>query len=138
MAKGGTMTASTRHSHLRVSCLLLSALSSLVVVGCFNGDSMVVAGPPGPPPPDVTVTVSPTTVTVVAGGSQVFRATITGTTDKSLNWRASGGTTDELGLPPGSTFWTAPAAAGTYTITATSRANSLGHATATATVVPGS
>src|SRR6185503_15572289 len=119
MAKGGTMTASTRHSHLRVSCLLLSALSSLVVVGCFNGDSMVVAGPPGPPPPDVTVT-------------------ITGTTDKSLNWRASGGTTDELGLPPGSTFWTAPAAAGTYTITATSRANSLGHATATATVVPGS
>ena len=82
----------------------------------------------------VDVTVQPDTATVVAGGMQVFTAQVSGTADTALLWSiqegSSGGTIDATGL------YTAPAAAGTFHVVATSHADRRRSATATVTVQP--
>jgi Bacterial Ig-like domain (group 2) len=80
--------------------------------------------------PSVTsIAVSPTTVTVLAGGTQQFNATVQGTvTNKSIAWSASSGTISSAGV------FTAAATPGAATITVTSLADPTKTATATVNV----
>lgn len=73
--------------------LLLAALA-----GCGGGTKAA--------PPQVSVTVSPTTASVIAGQSQQFTATVSGASNTAVNWSVSGtgcsaascGTIDANGL----------------------------------------
>jgi fibronectin type 3 domain-containing protein len=64
----------------------------------------------------------------LTGGTQQFTGTVTGSTNTSINWAATGGTISSLG------YYTAPSTAGTYTVTATSAADATKSASAAITV----
>ena len=76
----------------------------------------------------VSVAVSPTAPSLVTGGTQQFTATVSGTTNTGVTWKASGGSVTPGGL------YTAPATAGTYTVTATSMADTTKSASASVAV----
>jgi hypothetical protein len=84
--------------------------------------------------PVIAVAVSPKTASVTAGGTASFTATVTGTTagqSTAVTWsvqEAGGGTVSSAGA------YTAPAAAGTYHVVATSAADTTKKDTATVTV----
>jgi chitinase len=86
-------------------------------------------------PPSVSVTVSPLSTAVSAGGTVQFTATVTGSSDTAVTWsvvEAGGGSVSATGL------YTAPATSGTWHVRATSRADPARSATATVGVtVPG-
>jgi len=65
----------------------------------------------------ITVTLSSTEITVPPSGTRTFSATVTGTTDTSVAWTCSGGSINQLGE------YTAPDIAGTYAVTAQSKAD---------------
>jgi hypothetical protein len=79
-------------------------------------------------PPAVSVSVSPSTASVQPSQTKQFSATVSGTTNTAVTWTATGGTINSSGL------YTAPASPGTYTVTATSAADTSKSATATVTV----
>ena len=79
-------------------------------------------------PVPVGISISPTRASLPTGGSQQFTATVTSTSNTSVTWAASGGTVSSKGL------YTAPSSAGTYTVTATSVADTTKSASATVTV----
>jgi hypothetical protein len=79
-------------------------------------------------PTQVLISVSPGTASLQAGGQQQFTAMISGTSNTAVTWTASGGTITTSGL------YTAPTAAGTYTVKAVSAANSSTSASATVSV----
>jgi hypothetical protein len=78
----------------------------------------------------VAVTVSPTSASILTGGTQQFTATVTNSSNTTVTWSvqegAAGGAVSSTGL------YTAPSTAGTYHVIATSAASGK---TATATVV---
>ncbi len=79
----------------------------------------------------VGISLSPTTATVNQGATKQFTATVTGTTNTGVTWTVTGtgnGTVSTSGL------YTAPIKAGTFTLTATSKADTTKKATATITV----
>ncbi len=76
----------------------------------------------------VSVAISPTTATLSPGGTKQFTASVTGTTNTSVTWTATGGTVSTSGL------YTAPSTTGTYTVKATSVADTTKSASATVTV----
>jgi uncharacterized protein YjdB len=80
----------------------------------------------------VTVAVDPATATVAAGGSQAFSCSVSGSSDTACTWSvregAAGGAVTSAGV------YTAPQAAGTYHVVATSEADATRTATATVTV----
>ena len=78
--------------------------------------------------PSATVTISPKPTTVQVGGSRTFTATVTGPTNKAVNWSTTGGTITSDGV------LTAPTTPGKYTVTATSIANPTKSATANVSV----
>jgi hypothetical protein len=80
------------------------------------------------PAPVITITISPTSANLTVGGTQQFTAYITGTSNTAVTWSTTGGTVSSGGL------YTAPASAGTYTVTATSQADSTKSASAAVTV----
>jgi hypothetical protein len=85
-----------------------------------GSDSAVVtvALPTPPPPPTVTkISISPTAVSLQTGAQQQFTALVSGTSNTAVTWSASAGTIATNGL------YTAPSAAGTYTISAISKAD---------------
>ena len=96
----------------------------------------VTAAPTNNPSPSPTVTgvgVSPATASSVTGGTLPFTASVTGTTtNKAVTWKATLGTVSAAGL------YTAPAKAGTDTVTATSVADGskAGAAVVTVTAAP--
>ena len=76
-----------------------------------------------------SVSVSPATTSLATGGTAQFTATVSGTnTNKSVTWKAALGTITTAGA------YTAPASAGTDTITATSAADTTKSGTASVTV----
>jgi hypothetical protein len=79
-------------------------------------------------PTQVSISVSPGTATIQTGGQQQFTASVLGTSNTSVAWKATGGTVTTTGL------YTAPSTAGTYTVSATSAADSTKSASATITV----
>ena len=76
----------------------------------------------------VSVTVSPSTASLQPGQQAQFMATVSGTSNTGVTWTASAGTLTSGG------FYTAPSSAGSYTITATSMADSGKSASAVVTV----
>src|SRR5216684_4217138 len=82
----------------------------------------------------VTVSISPTSATLVSSGTQQFSATVTGTTNTALTWSTTAGNVSSSGL------YAAPAATANTTaiVTATSMADPTKYATATVTVTPNS
>jgi len=84
---------------------------------------------PSPSPTVTGVTVSPATASSVTGGTLPFTASVSGTTtNKAVAWKAALGTISAAGI------YTAPAKAGTDTVTATSVADSSKSAVASVTV----
>ena len=78
----------------------------------------------------ISISVSPTTATVVSGGTEQFSAQITNTSNTAVTWSATSGTVSTTGL------FTAPTvtATKTVTVTATSVADTTKSASATVTV----
>ncbi|WP_243303689.1 hypothetical protein [Geothrix oryzisoli] len=66
------------------------------------------------------VTLTPGQVSIETGGTQQYFASVTGVLDPTIQWTCSGGTISSTGL------YMAPTTTGTYTITATSKADSTG------------
>jgi len=79
-------------------------------------------------PAVVAVTISPVSASMLSSGTQQFKATVTGSSNTAVNWSATGGTVSTAGL------YTAPGAAGTFSVTATSAADATKSAAATVTV----
>jgi trimeric autotransporter adhesin len=102
--------------------VMFLALLSLVLVACGSDDKK-----------KVSISVSPMTATIKAGTTQAFSASITGSKNTAVTWKveqANGGSITAAGV------YTAPLAAGTYTVTATSAADTKKSASATVTVTP--
>ena len=78
--------------------------------------------------PTAAVSITPTSASLLIGGTQQFTATVSGTTNTAVTWSATGGTISSTGL------YTAPSTAGSYVVTATSVADSTKSASATVTV----
>ena len=85
-----------------------------VLLGCGGAD--VATGTGGK-----SVTVSPKTVILLPGTSQVFYATVGGTIDQTVAWSVVGGSTNGS-FTGQSGLYTAPNVPGNYTIVATSNA----------------
>jgi hypothetical protein len=95
-----------------------------------------------PPKPSVGVSVQPTSALVALGATQQFQATVTGSTDDTVEWEVNGvangnavsGTVSAAGL------YTAPAVmpgSASVTVTAISQVNPGDHASAVVTLQPG-
>jgi hypothetical protein len=91
------------------------------------------------------VSLSPTTTTVASGGTQLFTATVTGTSNQAVNWLVVGGANNGtiVSSPPNSltATYTAPTLQSggsnqTVTVTAQSQADTSVQANATVTVTP--
>ncbi len=79
----------------------------------------------------IAISISPTTATITTEQSQLFSATVQGTTNNRVKWsieEANGGTINSLGL------YSPPATPGTYHVIATSQADATKQAVATVTV----
>jgi hypothetical protein len=79
-------------------------------------------------PVQVSVSISPTTASLSTGAQKQFTALVSGSTNTAVTWTASGGTVTVGGL------YTAPSSAGTYTVIASSAADSTKSASAVITV----
>ena len=108
---------------------LFSVLAMLAISGCGSKGANTTTPPPPPPTPGSTaVSVTPHSSSVATAGKEQFSATVTGNTNTAVTWSASGGTITAAGL------FTAPSAAGTYTVSATSQADNTKSDVATVTV----
>jgi hypothetical protein len=108
--------------------LLMVALA-VGLGGCagFSGSSGSKQNPP-PTNSGVTVSISPTSASMQTAGMQQFSATVTGSTNTSVTWTATGGTITSSGL------YSAGNSAGTFSVTATSVADTSQYATAAVTL----
>jgi hypothetical protein len=89
------MTRRNIYTLLSAAILLISILS-----GC---------GGSGPPPHQViSVSVSPVSVSLIAGATQRFTATVTGTSPTGVTWSVSGCTGSACGAVDASGLYTAP------------------------------
>lgn len=93
------------------------------------------------PLPTVSVTVTPSTASVIVGGTQPFASTVTGSANTAVTWSVNGvnGGSAATGTISSAGLYTAPAslpATPTVTVRATSAANPAGVAQATVTLVP--
>jgi hypothetical protein len=79
-------------------------------------------------PTAVSVTVSPTRTSLAPGATQQFSATVTGTSNTSVSWTATGGTITSAGL------YTAGATPGSFTVTGTSAQDATKSASSTVTI----
>jgi len=91
--------------------------------------------------PPVGVTISPTTVTVAAGGRQQFLASVSGTTNNSVTWSVSGSgcSGSACGVVSSAGIYTAPTTLPTpakVTVKVASVVNPSEFATATVTLAP--
>ncbi len=80
------------------------------------------------PPPATTISITPTSMSLMAGGTQQFAATVTGTSNTAVTWSATGGSISSNGM------FTAPMNGGSYTVKATSMADSTKSASAAVNV----
>jgi hypothetical protein len=103
-------------------CALLTVLS---LAACAASTKSTVADPP---PSTVAITVSPTSASLQTGTTQQFTATVTGSSNKTVTWTATGGTVSSSGM------YTAGNTAGTFSVTASSAADTSKKAEATITL----
>ena len=111
---------------LSLPLLLIASLGILALAGCGGSSTTP------PPTHTVQVAVSPTTASVFVSQTATFTATVTGASNTSVTWSiqegSSGGSVSSAGM------YTAPAAAGTFHVIATSQADASKSASATVTV----
>jgi|SRR5579885_480271 len=116
-------------------CVLV--LPSLALASCGGGSSS--APPPPPPPPSIAVSVSPSSATIPAGGTQQFSASVSGTSNTSVAWQVNGTTGGDSsnGTISSSGLYTAPKLpppGGSITVTAVSQADSTKSGSASAKI----
>jgi len=110
-------------SLLRVAVLLALTLS----LACGGGNKNVT-----PPPVTISIAVAPTTANVIAGATQQFTATVTGSTNTAVTWTVSGpGSMSSSGLYTAPASLTTPAS---VTVKATAQADTTKSKSATVTI----
>src|SRR5437660_12040334 len=92
-----------------------AALCAALSLTC--GRSSNQGGPQGTAASGVEVSIDPGAVAITGGGTIRFTATVAGTADTAVIWSTDAGTIDQDGI------YTAPAAPGTYSVIARSRAD---------------
>src|SRR2546425_495804 len=92
-----------------------AALCAAISVTC--GRSSNQDGPKGTAASGVEVSIDPAAVAITGGGTIRFTATVAGTADTAVIWSTDAGTIDQDGI------YTAPAAPGTFSVIARSRAD---------------
>lgn len=113
---------------------LLILLVAVVLAGCGGGGGGGGGSitPPDPPSGTVEVSILPQVITLVAGDSCTFAASVTGSTNTAVLWTVveeiDGGLIDTAG------HYTAPSTAGTCHVRATSSADPTKYAVAVITV----
>src|SRR5579863_7191875 len=83
--------------------MALTIAAAFGLWGCGGGSTS--SSPPTSNPPLVSVTVTPSSITVLRDATQAFTAKVLGTTNTAVTWsveESSGGTIDSAGLytPP--------------------------------------
>jgi hypothetical protein len=132
-ASGGTInnaglfTAPTSAGSFTVTARALTSRRRSNSTAVASDSALVTVTLPNPPPPvtgTTQVSVTPTAASLQTGGQQQFTAAVSGSSNTAVTWSASGGTISASGQ------YTAPATAGTYTITALSNADTTKSASA--------
>jgi len=116
---------------IRMDQRLSQALAATALAGllaCSGGGGSSTAGGSTTPAAGVVVSLTSATITMAAGMSQTFSASVTGNPNTAVTWTASAGSITAAGV------FTAPTVAGTVTITATSVADPTKKASTTVTV----
>lgn len=121
---------------------LLLVETSEILLGCASagpGGTVTPPPPTPPPPPAISVSVSPTSATVLLGNSQTFTATVSNTTNTNVTWSVNGvaGGSAATGTISASGVFTAPAdlpSPAAVSVTATSQADATKSAAAQITV----
>jgi len=111
-----------------LSRFLPSAL--LVLLGACGGGG----GGTNPPAANVQVSVTGPSAPIAPGATAQFTATVTGTTNQAVTWSVDPIGPVNVGTVSGTGLYTAPAAAGTFTVRATSAADSAKSGAAQVTV----
>lgn len=109
----------SRQSRAKICSVAIFSLITLLLAGCTLGNQAN---------PGVIMKMSPASLTMQTRHSQQFTATITGSSNTGVVWAATGGTITSAGL------YTAPSAAGSYVVTATSAADATVSASAAISV----
>lgn len=105
------------------------AVSLTILSGCgTSSQSSGDQNSQNPRASSVSVTISPTTASLAEGASRQFSATVTGSSNTSVTWTATGGTISASGL------YVAGSSAGNFTVTATSVADTSKSAPASVTI----
>ncbi|ACL66094.1 Ig domain protein group 2 domain protein [Anaeromyxobacter dehalogenans 2CP-1] len=113
-----------------ITRLLLAFAVLAALAGCGGGGSTSTQGPLPPAGQTVTVEVRPKEIQVAPGGTVDFSSVVTGTADTGVTWEADAGTVSQTGS------YVAPLAAGTYTVSATSKGNGLAKGRSKVVVTP--
>jgi hypothetical protein len=118
----------------RLLALAVFIVTLLAIGGCGYAGT--------PPKPSVGVSVQPTSALVALGATQPFQATVTGSTDDTVEWEVNGVANGNAisGTVSGAGLYTAPAvmpSPATVTVTAISQVNPGDHASAVVTLQPG-
>jgi hypothetical protein len=108
---------------------LLTVVLALALGGCA-GTTGSTAPKQNPPPTSsgVSVSINPTSASLQIGNPQQFSAAVTGSSNMGVTWTATGGTISAGGL------YTAGNSAGSYSVTATSVADTSKYVTAPVTI----
>ncbi len=116
-----------------MSCawLVAVAMSILELFGCTGVSTTRTTIP-------VSVTISPTSATVGAGGTRQFTATVQNTSNTAVTWQVNGvtGGNATVGTISSAGLYTAPASPATVTVTAVSQADTTKSASAQVTITP--
>src|SRR6266481_5312674 len=115
------------------SCVWLAAVA-MSILELFGCTGVTTTQTPIP----VIVTISPTSATVAAGGTQQFTATVQNTSNTAVTWQVNGvmGGNATVGTISSSGLYTAPASPATVTVTAVSQADTTKSALAQVTSTP--
>lgn len=111
-------------------CFPIASLLLLTLSGCTSGSSSDSSHSSNPPAPAVTVAVTPKTVSLAAGASQQFSASVSGSSNTAVTWTATGGTISSSGM------YVAGTATGSFSATATSVADTTKSDQAAITITP--
>ena len=130
-------TSASRVRSARRIALALFVLALSVLLGACGGGGGGSSNPP--PPPPITVTVSPTSGSVLLGETLSFSATVTHTTNTGVSWSVNGipGGSAQVGTISADGLYTAPSdlpQGGSIHVTATSQADTTKSSTAGITV----
>ena len=119
---------------LRPALFALSILLVAFLVGCSGGTPQNIIVPP------ITISISPTSATLPAGGTQSFTSTVQGAADTDVTWQVNQvtGGSSSTGIISSTGSYTAPSVQSqtVFTVTAVAAADTSITASASVTVTP--